>query len=258
MRNIKLTLEYDGREYCGWQRQKSPQPRLRKYRQKISIQEAIELCLKKILRQKVCLIASGRTDSGVHAVGQVANFKTTSKIKPDRLRLALNGNLPKEIRVSEAQEVSLSFHSRYSVKSKVYRYLILNQEYKSPFLKEYSYWFKQPLDARLMQKAAKGLLGKHDFKAFCASGSGVKDTKRTIKRIDISTLKFLSGNLITIEVEASGFLYNMMRNIAGTMIEIGRKRFAPDSIKKIISSRDRSLAGPCLPPKGLYLIEVKY
>ena len=154
--------------------------------------------------------------------------------------------------------VSPGFHARFSAKSKVYRYLILNQGHKSPFLREYSYWFKQPLDIRLMRGAARGLLGRHDFRAFCASNSGTKDTRRTIKRLDIDKLDLFSGSLIAIEVEADGFLYNMVRNITGTLIEIGRGKFEPGCIKKIIKSRDRSLAGPCVPAKGLYLVEVKY
>ncbi|MBL7130748.1 MAG: tRNA pseudouridine(38-40) synthase TruA [Candidatus Omnitrophica bacterium] len=258
MHNIRLTIEYEGTKYCGWQRQRIKRTDSKYKKQKISIQETIESCLKKILKQKVCLIASGRTDSGVHAFGQVANFKTSSKIEPHKLKLALNGNLPKDIRISKVEKVPLGFHSRYSTKSKIYRYFILNQDYKSSFLEGYSYWFKFPLDINLMEKASKSLLGRYDFKVFCASGSSVKDTTRTIKRISITKLNFFSCNLFCIEIEADGFLYNMVRNIVGTLIEIGRGRFAPTYIKKIIKCKDRSLAGPCVPAKGLYLIKVKY
>ncbi|MFH1622795.1 MAG: tRNA pseudouridine(38-40) synthase TruA [Candidatus Omnitrophota bacterium] len=258
MFNIKLTIEYDGAKYCGWQRQDSHRKRLIHKRQKPSIQGIIENSLKKILKQKVSLIASGRTDSGVHALGQIANFKTTSKIHPSKLKLALNGNIPKDIRIINAEGASLRFHSRFSARSKVYRYLILNQEYKSPFLKNHSYWFKHRLDLKLMQKAAHSLLGKHDFRAFCASGSIVSDTIRKIKRISIKRLNFLSCDLICIDIEADGFLYNMVRNIVGTLIDMGRGRFPLKHINEIIKSKNRSLAGPCVPAKGLFLVEVKY
>ncbi len=252
MRNIRLTIEYDGTDYCGWQRQRN------KRIQKLSVQEAIENCLRGILRQKILLNGSGRTDSGVHSFGQVANFKTSSGIEADKLRLALNGNLPRDIKISAAKDVALGFHSRYSVKSKLYRYLILNQAYESPFLRNYAYWLKQPLDINTMKKACRSLLGLHNFKAFCASGSSVKDTKRTIKRISINKQKSFSRNLICVEIEANGFLRNMVRNIVGTLIEVGRRRFAPDYIEEIIKRKDRSLAGPCVPAQGLYLVEVNY
>ncbi|MDD5291575.1 MAG: tRNA pseudouridine(38-40) synthase TruA [Candidatus Omnitrophica bacterium] len=255
MRNIRLTIEYDGLGYCGWQTQKKIKGQPRK---KISAQEAIESCLKKILKHEVKLIASGRTDSGVHALGQVANFRTSSKITPDKIRLALNYNLPKKIRIVAAQYIPLKFHSRYDPVSKIYRYYILNQDYKPPFLENYCYWVKLPLNVKLMQRAAGYLLGKHDFKVFCASGSKIEDTRRTVKRAVINKLSIFSCNLICVEIEADGFLYNMARNIVGTLIEIGRERFAPQYIKKIIAAKDRSLAGPCVPARGLFLVEVKY
>jgi len=255
MRNIRLTIEYDGSGYCGWQTQKKIKGHPRK---KISIQEIIESCLKKILKHKVKLIASGRTDSGVHALGQIANFRTSSKISPDKIRLVLNGNLPRKIRIRDAQYVPLKFHSRYDPLSKVYRYYILNQDYKPPFLENYCYWVKFPLNVKLMQRAAVYLLGKHDFKGFCATGSSIEDTRRTIKRITVRKLGIFSCNLICVEIEADGFLYNMVRTIAGTLIDIGRQRFAPQYVKRIVAAKDRSLAGPCVPARGLFLAEVKY
>ena len=256
MHNIELTIEYDGAKYCGWQKQKIRRANL-KY-QKPSIQETIESSLKKIFKQKIHLIASGRTDSGVHAFGQVANFKTVSSLKPHKIKSALNGNLPKNIRISKSEIVPSEFHSQYSAKSKIYSYLILNQNYKSPFLENYSYWLKFPLNIKLMKKAAQHLLGRHDFKVFCASGSSIKDTIRIIKYISISNIKSFSANLICIEIEADGFLYNMVRNIIGTLIEVGRCRFKPDYIKEILRKKDRTLAGRCVMAKGLYLLRVKY
>lgn len=252
MNNIKLTIEYDGTNYCGWQKQKT------RRKQNPSIQRILESCLKKILKHKVNLIASGRTDSGVHAIGQVANFKTTSKIATKIMMSALNGNLPQDIRILRVEGVPLEFHSRYSVRSKIYRYYLLNQSFKSPFFDSYSYWFKFSLDINLMKKAASYLTGRYDFKALCASGSSVEDTIRTIKKISISKLKIFNCNMICIEIESDGFLYNMVRNIIGTLIEVGRGRFSPKHIKKIIKSRNRSLAGPCVPAKGLFLVKVKY
>lgn len=258
MRNIKLTVEYDGSKYCGWQRQDIKINLSSQRKQKLSIQEAIEDCLKKILRHKVKLIASGRTDSGVHALGQVSNFKTTSNMPLQKIRAALNANLPRSIRIIQAQDVALGFHARYWAKAKTYRYLILNQDYKSPFLKDYSYWYKIPLDIRLMKKGSGILLGRHDFKGFCASGSSIEDTKRKIRQLSINSSSLFSSNIISIEIEADGFLYNMVRNIVGTLIEVGRGRFKPSRIKDIIQSKDRSLAGPCVPAKGLYLVKVVY
>ncbi len=258
MRNIKLSIEYDGTKYCGWQRQDPRKSAPSRKNHKLSIQEVIESCLAKILRHKICLYSSGRTDSGVHAIGQVASFKISSSIELGKLRLALNGNLPKEIRISEVKRVPLAFHSRFSAKSKTYRYYILNQDYKSPFLRGYSYWFKFPLNINNMKKAAGILEGKHDFKAFCASGSGAKDTNRTIKNISIYKAVNFGCNLICIEIEADGFLYNMVRNIAGTLIEVGRGRFGPSYLNDIIKSKKRSYAGFCVPAKGLFLIKVYY
>lgn len=258
MHNIKLTIEYEGTKYCGWQKQKTGDRGLKEREQKPSIQYTIESCLKKILRHQVHLFASGRTDSGVHALGQVANFKTASIIKPDKLKLALNGNLPNDIRISRVEYVPLKFHSRYFARSKVYRYIILNQDCNSPFLENYSYWFRPRLDTKLMKKAAANLLGRHDFKVFCASGSSVRDTVRTIKRLSIMNLSFLHYNLICFEVEADGFLYNMVRNIVGTLVDVGKGRFKPSYIKEILKRKNKALVGPCVPSKGLYLIEVKY
>lgn len=258
MHNIKLTIEYDGTNYCGWQKQKIKIRDLKERRKTPSIQETIESCLKKILREEIHLIASGRTDSGVHALGQVANFRTASKMESGKVKLALNANLPYDIRIAQAEYVALEFHSRYSAKSKAYRYIILNQDCNSPFLENYSYWFRSPLNIKLMEKAAASLLGRHDFKVFCASGSGVKDTTRTIKRLSVTSHNFLHYNLICFEVEADGFLYNMVRNIVGTLVEIGRGRFKPSCIKEIFKRKNKALVGPCAPSKGLYLLKVKY
>jgi tRNA pseudouridine38-40 synthase len=253
MRNIKLVIEYDGTRFSGWQTQSksrvagSPGHR-------VTIQETIEKTLGKILQKKVKVMASGRTDAGVHALGQVANFKADTKIPVISLQRALNKYLPDDIVIKSAADVDLDFHSRFDAKAKVYRYVILNRAYSSALLKNRVYFYFFPLNVELMQKASKVLLGRHNFKAFQASGSSVKDTVRTIKKLKIER----SNDFVDIEIEADGFLYNMVRNMVGTLIEIGRGKFSVSSLKKIVHSKNRRLAGPTVPACGLYLSEVKY
>jgi tRNA pseudouridine38-40 synthase len=244
--NIRLTIAYDGARYAGWQIQKNAK----------TVQEEIEKALKKILKEKVRLAASGRTDSGVHARGQVANFKTKKNFPPKRLQKALNSNLPKDISVTGIKKVASGFHSQYDAKSKLYRYTILNGRIEDPFLRNYYYRTPYKLNASLMRKEAKCLLGRHDFKSFQAKSalSSIKNTRRTIKRITIKKDK----PFVYIDIEADGFLYNMVRNIAGTLIEAGRGYFPKGSMRKILRLRDRRKAGPTAPAKGLTLIRIKY
>ena len=255
MRNIKLTIEYEGTNYCGWQVQKSHQVTKSPRHQKKSIQEIIENTLSKILQERIRLIASGRTDAGVHALAQVANFKTCSNIALDKLQRALNGNLPQDIAISDIEEVNLDFHSRFHAKSKIYRYTILNRGWSSPLLRNTVYFYPYPLDVKLMRQEARCLLGRHDFKSFCASGSSTKDTVRIIKKIAIRNIRYA---LLAIDIEADGFLYNMVRNIVGTLIEIGRGRFSKGGLKKILLAKNRKFAGPAVPACGLCLLKVGY
>jgi tRNA pseudouridine38-40 synthase len=268
MRNLRLEIEYDGTGYCGWQIQKNHQvrrslPRLRLRllsvagHQLKSIQEVIEKTLQKILQEKVMIIASGRTDAGVHALGQVANFRTKSVIETAKLKRALNGILPKDIKVSKIEEVGPDFHSRFSAKSKVYRYSVLNRDYPPVLLRNRVYYFPYPLNLRLMRKEAKALLGRHNFKSFQASDKKERDAVRSIKIIKIIKIK-KDKDLLNFEIEADGFLYNMVRNIVGTLLEIGRGRFPPASAARILKTKDRRLAGPTLPACGLCLLKVKY
>ncbi len=252
MRNIKLTIEYDGTHFAGWQVQKSRSQAAG--RRSYTIQETIEKALQKVLQEKVKLIASGRTDAGVHARAQVANFKTSSKITPKKLIEALNALLPDDISVGKVEEAGLDFHSRFSCRAKAYRYTVLNQPHRSALLREKAYFLRYPLDMALMRKEAGHLLGRHDFKAFQASAAKHKNSIKTIRRLDISRDK----NLIHIDIEADGFLYNMVRSIAGTLIEIGRGRFPEGSLKKILESKNRKLAGPTAPACGLCLMKVTY
>jgi tRNA pseudouridine38-40 synthase len=257
MRNLKLSIEYDGTDYHGWQTQGRTK----------TIQETIEKTLRKILQERVRLIASGRTDAGVHALAQVANFKTDKDISLERLLRGLNGLLPNDITINNIEEAEPDFHSRFDVKTKVYRYCILNRKYPSSLLRDKVYFYPYPLKIGLMRRQARCLFGRHDFKSFCAAGSSAKDTVRTIKNLTIKKspcplplvpCPLNEGGLIIIEIEADGFLYNMVRNIVGTLLEIGRGRLLGGSLKSILLARDRRLAGPTVPACGLYLARIKY
>lgn len=251
MYNFKLQIEYDGTHYYGWQVQNG---KATSYESNKTIQFAVEKVLKKILQENIKLIVAGRTDSGVHALAQVANFKSSTKIPPQRLRWAANCLLPADIKITRIQKVPLDFNSRFCAKSKVYRYTILNRKYSSALLANRVYFFHHSVDVKLMRREAKFLLGKHNFKAFQASELRERNPIRTIKRITVSNKK----GFIDIDIQADSFLYNMVRNIAGTLLEIGRGRFPKGSMIEILKSRNRKLAGPTLPSKGLCLVKVKY
>jgi tRNA pseudouridine38-40 synthase len=246
-RNIRLTIEYDGTNYCGWQVQ-SRNP------SKKSIQEVIEKVLRKILREKIKLIASGRTDAGVHARAQVSNFKTSSQVPADKIQKALNCLLPDDISIHKAEIVPADFHSRFDARSKTYRYTILNRRYPSALYRGTVYFFQQPLNVPLMRKESRALLGRHNFKSFRLTDKKERNPVRTIKKISVRK----TGGLIEIDIEANGFLYNMARSIAGTLIEIGRGKFPPGSMKGILASKNRKFAGPTAPAKGLCLLKVSY
>ena len=243
MRNIKITIQYNGKNYCGWQKQNNSP----------GIQGTIEKAIFDITREEVKLTGSGRTDAGVHALGQVANFKINSQIPVDRIPNALNAKLPKDISIVKAEEVDEDFHSRYSAKKKTYRYQIYNSPYRSPIYADISYPVKYDLDIDKMKKEAKSLIGTYDFKGFMSSGSSVTDTVRTIYNIEVSK----SEDLIIIEIEGNGFLYNMVRIIAGTLVDIGRGRIA-EKMSTIIESKSRSMAGHTAPAHGLFLKKVDY
>jgi len=246
LRNVRIDIEYDGTDYCGWQVQKASL--------KPSIQETIERALRKILNEKIKITGAGRTDAGVHAGAQVANFRTKSPMALSRLQEGLNAILPEDIAISAIKEAGPDFHSRFSAKSKVYLYTILNRRHRSAFLRKHAFFCRYPLDVRLMRREAKALLGRHNFRAFCASQGRGKNPAKTIKKITVSR----RNGLIKIEVEADGYLYNMVRNIAGTLIDIGRGRLPRGSIKKILASRNRAQAGPTAPARGLCLAKVRY
>ncbi|MEW6009024.1 MAG: tRNA pseudouridine(38-40) synthase TruA [Candidatus Omnitrophota bacterium] len=274
MRNIKLIIQYDGTKYCGWQIQKNIKYQKLNIKNK-SIQGTIEKALEKILQEKVRVIGSGRTDAGVHALAQVANFKTKSDLTNVQIFRALNSALPSDIRIICLDEVGLNFNSQFKAKSKTYKYVILIDKTSNPFLNRYCYHIPFSLNLPLMRKGAKCLEGRHDFKSFCASGSKVNHPVRLIKKISVETgngfpalthstgsgsiLKLTNqGKLVIITIEADGFLYNMVRNIVGTLIDIARGHLEKGDMKRILIGLDRRLAGPTAAAKGLFLCEVKY
>ena len=244
MRNIKLVIRYDGTNYAGWQFQKNA----------LTIQEVLESALKKITGRKTKLTGSGRTDSGVHAQHQVANFKTNSCLPLNKIKKAVNSTLPEDILITAIEEVCERFDSQRSAKLKHYRYTVTVSHFLDPFMRHFVARFSYPLDMNSMKQAARTLVGKHDFRAFQSSGSVENNTVRTIKKIKIEKNK----NLVYIDIWADGFLYNMVRTIAGTLLEIGRGKMPKDIIKKILLKKDRSLAGPTAPAKGLCLMKVEY
>lgn len=245
MRNIKLIIEYDGKEFNGWQKQPT----------KLNIQGTIEQAIKIVTGEDADLMASGRTDAGVHAFGQVANFKTNSNIPIDKIAIALNSNLKKSIRIISAEEVDERFHSRLTCKKKTYRYIINNSEFSSAIYRNLETHIPQKLDIEKMKIGAKFFEGEHDFKAFKASGTSSKSSVRTIYKANVIEMP---DNRIYIELTGNGFLYNMVRIISGTLVDVGFGKIEPDEIKSIIESKDRSLAGKTLPPNGLYLLKVEY
>ncbi|NLN97551.1 MAG: tRNA pseudouridine(38-40) synthase TruA [Eubacteriaceae bacterium] len=244
MRNLKITLSYDGTNYGGWQRQINA----------MTVQEMVEKALKAITGESIAIHGSGRTDSGVHALGQVMHFKTESSIPTERFALALNSKLPEDIRALRAQEMPEAFHSRFSAKSKAYFYQIDRDTVASPFYRRYAWHLSKPLDLTAMDKAKDVFLGEHDYAAFMATGSCVQHTIRTIHRLELTEHE----QLLRIHIEGNGFLYNMVRIMVGTLVEIGHGKIKAENLPKIINSKNRKLAGATAPAKGLFLKEVYY
>ena len=245
MKNIKLTIEYDGKDFNGWQKQPD----------KLNIQGTIEQAIERITGEKVELNASGRTDAGVHALGQVANFKTNSKLPIEKWPLALNANLKKSIVIKLAEEVDERFHSRLSCKKKTYRYVINNSKYGTAIYRNFETHIPQKLNVEKMKKAVKYFEGEHDFKAFKASGTSSKSSVRTILKAEVYEG---SNERIYIELTGNGFLYNMVRIISGTLVDVGLGKIEPNAIPTIIESKQREKAGKTLPPNGLFLLSVEY
>lgn len=244
MRNIKLIIEYDGKKFGGWQKQPN----------KLNIQGEIEKAIGEITGEEIELNASGRTDAGVHSLGQTANFKTNSTIDIAKIPVAINSKLKQSIRIISAEEVDERFHSRYSCIGKKYRYVINNSKYGSAIYRDLEYHMPVKLNVEDMKKAIKYFEGEHDFKGFKASGTSSKSSVRTIYKANVKE----EGKRIIIELEGNGFLYNMVRIISGTIVDVGLGKIKPEDIPEIIKSQDRTRAGKTLPPQGLYLVEVYY
>jgi len=244
LRNILLTIEYDGTGYFGWQKQPN----------KKTIQGTIEEAIKKLTGESVNLVGSGRTDRGVHALNQKANFKTNSRIPTEKFPLALNSVLPADISIKDAVEVSLDFSARYSAKQKTYKYLIYNKKNRPALLRNYAYYYPYQLDVDAMQRACEYFIGEYDFKSFCSADSEAKTTIRHIYNAYLTS----ENECIAIYITANGFLYNMARIIAGTILDVGAGKLKPMDIPLIIESKDRTRAGKTLPPWGLYLVDVVY
>jgi len=250
VRTLKLTLQYDGTAYVGWQRQESG----------TSIQSLLEDALAKIEGAAVSVQGSGRTDAGVHALGQTASVALGSAIELPILSRALNAVLPPDVRVLGIEEAEAGFHARFSAVGKVYEYRILNAPIVSPFLQRYVWHVPQPLDIDVMREASQTLVGAHDFAAFQGSGSNVATTDRVIRAIEWQDV-ITTGACdlpIVMRIEGNGFLRHMVRNIVGTMVEVGAGRWPARRVADALASRDRSQAGPTAPARGLFLVRVLY
>ena len=247
MKNFKITIEYDGTSYHGWQRQKNER----------TIQEEIEKALLTMTGKKTVLTASGRTDAGVHALGQVANFTCDTDLSPQAFQNGLNSLTKDDIVIISCDIVDENFHSRFDAKSKTYHYKILNRNLPAAIDRQYA-WFirkRKRLDLDAMGRAISHIIGTHDFKAFEGSGSPRSHTTRCIIKADIVE----QGNgLMIFEIEANGFLRFMVRNIVGTVVDVGLGKITSGDFKKILLSKDRSRAGATAPPQGLFLMNVKY
>jgi tRNA pseudouridine38-40 synthase len=245
METFKLVITYDGTSYHGWQRQKSDR----------TIQGELEKALKTMTGESISLMGSGRTDAGVHALGQVASFKSNAGHSPEIYLNGLNSLLPDDILIQKCAPMKPTFHARYDAKSKIYQYRILNRNMPSVMERRYVWHIKRKLDVAAMQAAASHLVGSHDFKAFEGTGSPRTSTVRNITQAQVSSPV---QDRILFDIEADGFLRYMVRNIVGTLVEIGRGNFPAEDVHGILLSRDRKCAGATAPARGLFLMEVRY
>ena len=244
MKRVKLTVAYDGTNYRGWQVQPNG----------ITIEEVLNRELTRLLGEEITVVGASRTDSGVHSLGNVAIFDTGTRMPADKIAFALNQSLPEDIVVQGSCEVPSDWHPRYQASRKTYEYRILNRTFRMPTRRLDTYFYHYPLDVARMQQAAGYLAGEHDFRSFCAIGAQVKSTVRTLYVCDVVR----DDDIITIRVTGNGFLYNMVRIIAGTLIQVGGGVIAPEQIPKILEARDRMAAGPTAPACGLTMIGIEY
>jgi tRNA pseudouridine38-40 synthase len=240
MRRIKLTVAYDGTAYHGWQYQPGVP----------TIEGELNNGLSRLFHEEITVIGASRTDTGVHALANVAVFDTACGIPADKVSYALNRLLPEDIRIRHSEEVEPDFHPRKQSTRKTYEYRILNEAFAQPLERLYSHFVYVPLDVEKMQQAADCLVGEHDFQSFCAAGSSARTTVRRIYSLEVEK----KDSLITIRVTGNGFLYNMVRIIAGTLIEVGKGRYSPARVEEMLAAKDRAKAGPTAPARGLILV----
>lgn len=241
---VKMIVAYDGTNYKGWQVQPNG----------ITIEEVLNKNLSNLLGEQIVVSGASRTDSGVHSLGNIAVFDTNTRMPADKIAFALNQRLPEDIVVQGSCEVEDGWHPRYQNSRKTYEYRILNRTFRMPTRRLDTYFYHYPLDEEKMKKAASYLEGEHDFKSFCAIGAQVKTTVRTIYACDVEK----EGDIITIRVTGNGFLYNMVRIIAGTLVQVGGGAIKPEAVKEILAKKDRSAAGPTAPAHGLTMMGIEF
>lgn len=244
MKRVKLVVAYDGTNYHGWQVQDNG----------ITIEEVLNRTIGELVQEDIKVIGASRTDAGVHACGNVAVFDTESRIPGDKFSFALNQRLPDDIRIQESCEVDADFHPRYADTVKTYEYNILNRRFELPSKRLYAAFCYYPMDIERMNRAAAYLVGEHDFKSFCSAGAQVQTTVRTIYAVNVTK----EDDMVHIRITGNGFLYNMVRIIAGTLMQVGTGLMEPEQVKEILEARDRSKAGPTAVAKGLTLVEIRY
>ena len=244
MKRVKLVVAYDGTNYHGWQVQDNG----------ITIEEVLNRTISELVQEDIKVIGASRTDAGVHACGNVAVFDTESRIPGDKFSFALNQRLPEDIRIQESCEVDVDFHPRYADTVKTYEYNILNRRFELPLKRLYAAFCYYPMDIERMNQAAAYLVGEHDFKSFCSAGAQVQTTIRTIYAVNVTK----DDDMVHIRITGNGFLYNMVRIIAGTLMQVGTGLMEPEQVKEILEARDRSKAGPTAVAKGLTLVEIRY
>ncbi|MCM1156264.1 MAG: tRNA pseudouridine(38-40) synthase TruA [Roseburia sp.] len=244
MKRIMLTVAYDGTNYHGWQVQPNGE----------TIEGVLNRCLSLLLGEKIEVIGASRTDSGVHALGNIAVFDSETSIPAEKIAYALNAGLPEDIKIQDSREVKASFHPRHCDSRKTYEYRIYNATFPMPTQRLYSYFSYTPFDIERMREAAAYFVGTHDFKSFCSIDTHVEDTVRQIEDVQV----WKADDLITIRVVGRGFLYNMVRIMAGTLMEVGRGSLEPKEIRRILEARDRNAAGPTAPACGLTLMKYEF
>lgn len=243
-KRVFMRIAYDGTNYCGWQIQING----------TTVEEIINRELSRLLNEEITVIGASRTDSGVHALANVAVFDTESRIPAEKMSFALNQRLPEDIRVQESFEVPADFHPRYTNSKKTYEYKILNRRLPIPTERLYSYFVYMPLDIEKMKQAAGYIVGEQDFKSFCSNRTQVESTVRTVYELNV----YKENDMIHIVITGNGFLYNMVRIIVGTLVKVGLGVYPPEHVKEIIEAKDRNAAGPKAPAEGLTLVKIQY